>query len=1066
MNIAILAAAAVAVSSATAPDWENPAVNSSGRLPARTYSMPLASESAAMGSALQPETPYVKSLNGTWKISWAGDPALRVKGFWENGFDDSDWFTIDVPSCVEMRGFGTPGYVNTRYPHAWEPKRDIKNPTIRDRDTGKANYNPVSSYRTTFTVPADWKGRDVILRFDGVYSAYYVWVNGVKVGYAEDSKLPSEFDITAYLNTDAARPNVLAVEVFRWSDGSFLEDQDMYRFSGIFRDVTLWSMPKGGIWDFHAKTELKDDYKNALISVAGCDGAEARLYDADGALVGAFTAGPVAFEVKNVRLWSAEDPYLYTLILKKGGDIRTKKVGFKEQKIVGNTFYVNGKAVKFKGVNRHECNVENGRTVSLSDMITDIELFKKYNINTVRTSHYPNHHLWYDLCDLYGIYVCAEANVEAHEPGYDQDGLGLHETWFSSIVERNERNAIFYRGNVSVTLWSLGNETGHGEGFCRAADKVRAVDPTRPIHWERGNGDVDVDSHMYPSIDWLIWRGKIGNDKPPAKGKENKDKYAQTPGKPFFLCEYAHAMGNAIGNLQEYWDAFYEYPALSGGCIWDWVDQAIWKKTGLVDPATGKAERFLAYGGDWDEEPNDGPFCCNGVVDPFRNVSAKLIEVAHVYRNLVVTRSEDEKDNPRAVVLELWNRFCFTCADAFDGVWRLRADGKECAAGAFESPAVQPLSRCRFTIPGLAEALSRTPADAEVFLEVEFLTKADCRWAKKGWAVSRNQIALGKGVAKSFLAAKTEFVPAITQDEKTVTVVAGSTKAIFCRKTGTLSSLEMDGRTILRDIAPGLAAGPRLTCARAFTDNDRWMRDGSAWGENRKHGGFFSKGLSQISYHARPIKVENGKVKTVVEVTGAKSAGFTHEAVWSFSADGNISIENKSIPHGDFPSRIPRIGLSLILDPALERMAYYGRGPRENYIDRCSGSFIALWESTVTEQFEFYVRPQDNGYKADVRYVDFKDKAGRGVRFASSEPMFVQALHCNWEQLDMSRQRSGQKRYRTPVEMQKEIYLNLDVRQVGLGGASCGPGPLNKYLFDPKAPVSWTTSITPLNANK
>jgi beta-galactosidase len=244
------------------------------------------------------------------------------------------------------------------------------------------------------------------------------------------------------------------------------------------------------------------------------------------------------------------------------------------------------------------------------------------------------------------------------------------------------------------------------------------------------------------------------------------------------------------------------------------------------------------------------------------------------------------------------------------------------------------------------------------------------------------------------------------------------------------------------------------------------MRDGSAWGENRKHGGFFSKGLSQISYHARPIKVENGKVKTVVEVTGAKSAGFTHEAIWSFSADGNISIENKSIPHGDFPSRIPRIGLSLILDPALERMAYYGRGPRENYIDRCSGSFIALWESTVTEQFEFYVRPQDNGYKADVRYVDFKDKAGRGVRFASSEPMFVQALHCNWEQLDMSRQRSGQKRYRTPVEMQKEIYLNLDVRQVGLGGASCGPGPLNKYLFDPKAPVSWTTSITPLNANK
>ena len=1070
MNIAILAAAAVAAAS---PNWENLAVNSEGRMPPRTYSVPLADEQAAFSKELRIPSPYVKSLNGKWKISWVGDPAQRVMDFWKNGYDDSDWLEVNVPGCVELQGFGSPGYVNIRYPHAWDPKRDIANPTIRNRDTDKPDYNPVSSYRTSFTVPSDWKGRDVFIRFDGVYSAYTLWVNGVKVGYAEDSKLPSEFNISDYINADLSRPNVLAVEVFRWCDGSFLEDQDMFRYSGIFRDVTIWSMPKGGVWDFHVATELKDDYKNAILSVTGCDGAEARLYDASGSLVGAFTAGPVALEVKNVRLWSAEDPYLYTLVLKKGGDIRSKKIGFKEQKIVGNTFFVNGKAIKLKGVNRHECSVDGGGTVSLADMIADIELFKKYNINTVRTSHYPNHHLWYDLCDLYGVYVVAEANVEGHEPGYDKDGLGRHPEWDHSIIERNERHVVFYRNNVSVTLWSLGNETGHGNGFRRAAAAVRAADPTRPIHWERGNEDVDVDSSMYPGVEWLIQRGKLGNEKPGAKGGLKSEAgglgfaiSGHTAGKPFFLCEYAHAMGNAVGNLQEYWDVFYEYPSLIGGCIWDWVDQAVWKYSGRIDPVTGKRERFLAYGGDWDEEPNDGPFCCNGVVDPFRNVSAKLIEVGHVYRNIVVSRSKDEKDNPHAVVLELWNRFGFTSPSSFDGLWRLRVDGVVSATGAFVPPALAPLSRCRFTIPGLAEALSRTSADSEVYLEVEFLTKADTIWAKKGWAVSRNQIDLSAKGVKSFLAeAKEPFMPKITESSRSVTVVAGTTKAEFCRKSGTLSSLEMDGRVILRDPIPGVVRGPRLTCARAFTDNDRRMRDGGSWCD-RRHGGFYSKGLSQLSYHARPIKIEGGKIKTVVEVTGSKSAGFTHEAVWSFTADGAIIVENKSLPHGDFPHNIPRIGLSLVLDPALERMAYYGRGPRENYIDRCTGSFLGLWESTVTEQYEPYVRPQDNGGKTAVRYVDFKDGAGRGVRFAASEPMSVQALHCCWEDLEFARHRNGQKRFRSIVAARDEVYLNLDVRQVGLGGGSCGPDPMKKYLFDPKSPVSWTLSIAPLNAGK
>ena len=380
---------------ADAPEWEDPAVNSVNRLPPRTYAMPLASEKSALTDALEPETPYRKSLNGTWKLSWAGRPQDRVLGFEKPDFDDSDWFPIAVPSCVELSGFGAPGYVNWMYPHA------IKWPRILDRDTKKPDYNPVSSYRTTFTVPADWKGRRVILRFDGVYSAYYVWVNGHKVGYAEDSKLPSEFDVTEYLNqtTNYQLPttNSLAVEVYRWCDGSYFEDQDMTRFSGIFRDVTLWAMPKDGIWDFTVKTSLSKDYSAATMAIDGIEGEwTATLYDEKRKKVGELnssTSQPL--NLSTVNLWSAEKPYLYTLVIRKGDDIRMRRVGFKEQKIVGNTFLVNGKPIKLKGVNRHETSPEGGRTVTLAEMERDIRLMKQHNIDTVRTSHYPDHRLWY-----------------------------------------------------------------------------------------------------------------------------------------------------------------------------------------------------------------------------------------------------------------------------------------------------------------------------------------------------------------------------------------------------------------------------------------------------------------------------------------------------------------------------------------------------------------------------------------------------------------------------------------------------------------------------------------------
>ncbi|MGN1359841.1 MAG: glycoside hydrolase family 2 TIM barrel-domain containing protein [Kiritimatiellia bacterium] len=1031
-------------------DWENLAVNSRNRLPARTYCFPLASVEAALEKGVLPDSPYRMSLDGVWKIRWAGDPARRATGFWEEGFDVASWEDIDVPSCVELRGFGAPGYTNHQYPHAnrWPLVRDRQNPE-------RADYNPVSSYVRSFDLPEGWEKRDVFLRFDGVYSAYYVWVNGKMVGYAEDSKLPSEFDVTSFVRPGKNR---IAVQVYRWCDGSYLEDQDMFRYSGIFRSVTLWSREKGGIWDFAVKTALTNDYRDATLEVVCDKPADITLYDGQKPILKGKSGQ--RYELKGVKLWSAETPNLYTLVVQSGRDIRARKVGFKEQKIVGHVFYVNGRPIKLKGVNRHECSPENGRTVSLKEMMLDIELFKRHNINTVRTCHYPDSPIWYDLCDRYGIYVVAEANVEAHEPGYGENGLGLYPQWRDSIVERNRRHAEFYRNNVCVTLWSLGNETGHGQNFRDARDAVRHADPSRPIHWERGNKDADVDSTMYPSVEWVINRGKLGDgllrQEGPVKGAfgVGDDQFAR---KPAFLCEYAHAMGNAIGNFQEYWDAFYAYESLMGGCIWDWVDQSVWKDTDRLDPKTGRRERYLAYGGDFDEAPHSGAFCDNGVVDPLRTVTPKLLEVAHVHRNLIVRRDGEG--------FELENRYGFTSSDAFDGHWQLLADGAVVAKGDFAVPAVEPLKRGKLVVPALAQAMAKLDG-REWVVNFSFTTRGAGfdGLVPAGWTVARDEIALTDPVAPPALQAAAPGAVSIVQEGDGSVVVKGpKVLACFSRKSGTLSKLVLDGVTVLEELDGGLAAGPRLTCLRAPADNDRWWWQGDPWCW-RDVASVKRSGLVQARYHVLDLSVSGNSVKAVVDVTGAKGIGFVHESVWTFGAGGRIEVANKVVPYGKFPPAIPRLGLSWKLSPALEQMAYYGRGPHENYVDRRRSAFLGVYRSTVSEQFVDYVRPQDNGYKSDVRWVSFTDKDGRGVRFASATPLFVQALHYPWEELATARHDGGEARYRWPLRPAKEVYLNLDVRQLGLGGASCGPVPMDCYRFNPEAPVEWSFTLEPARA--
>ena len=1043
-----LAAAALAAVACAAPEWDDVRVNSVNRLPARCDALPLAKAADALTDALEPETPYVKALDGRWKYNWVGAPAQRPVDFWKADFDDSRWAEIDVPSCVETRGYGMPLYLAHGYPGLPQPlKAGVLDP----------DFNPVSSYRMRFTVPAEWSGRRVVIRFEGVYSGYYLWVNGKKVGYAEDAKLPSEFDITDYLNVQAS-PNLLAVEVYRWCDGSYLEDQDMIRYSGIFRSVKLYAEPKNAIRDFAVKTDPLNGYEkwNLEVKVEG-EGEQrisAALYDADQRKVCDLHPSPSPSTFTSTlaaRAWSAEDPYLYTLVVTNGEDVRSCKVGFRRVERQGHTVLFNGRPIKYRGVNRHEHSLDNGRTVSREEMLKDVLLMKRHNIDTVRTCHYPDDPYWYRLCDRYGIYLVAEANVESHGMGQDaKTGLGYKEEWAAPIIERNVNQVLNYRNHPSIFMWSLGNESGGGPAFKAAAEAVRALDPSRLIHYEQYNEIADVDSRMYCPVPWIVERGKLGEGLLDTLKDGRGNRQDQTMGKPFFSCEYAHAMGNAMGNFKDYWDAYYTSESLLGGCVWDWIDQSLWKTEDRLGP-DGRRIRYLAYGGDWDDLPNDAHVCQNGIIGAKREVTPKLLETAHVHRQLVFRKAGDG--------FELENRFGFTAADAFAGSWELLEDGKAVKRGAFAVPAVAPLARAAVPASAFGDALAGLSPHHEYFLNVAFALKADRIWAKAGHVIARDQVALGGTFALPRTAAADGVEAAFAETDETVAVTAGKTKAVFSKRTGTLARLEMDGVKVLEDV-DGMVAGPRLTAVRAFVDNDTSLSP-----RNSIAVPFFNAGLTRLAYHA-PV-VEAAKrggavtVKCAVAVDGTKSAGWSHEAEWTFAPDGWVTVANHAVPHGKMPE-LPRFGLSWKLDGTLENLEWYGRGPHENYIDRCASAFVGRYASTVTDQYVDYVRPQENGAKGDVRWVSFTDAQGRGVRFSCDRPLFFRALHWDWEDLEHGRHHRHETRIYNPKPPRRETCLDLDVEQRGLGGASCGPKTLPCYTF-PAKEERWTVTLAPVS---
>jgi beta-galactosidase len=1023
---------------AQTPDWENEQVIGINKEPARATGVSYPNVQSAV-RAYSTKTaadvlkkwrnsPYYQCLNGQWKFHWVKSPDERPVDFYKPDFDVSGWDEIPVPSNWEIHGYGTPIYSNIRYPHTRQPPKVLGQ--VPSDYTAAREPNPVGSYRMVFTVPKDWDGREVFIHFDGVASAFYLWINGQKVGYSEDSRTPAEFDITKFLRIGS---NVLAAEVYRWSDGSYLEDQDYWRLSGIFRDVYLFSTPRVQLRDLFVLSDLDNEYKDARLDVTArvrnlsTTSAQRLIYatlvDAAGRKTPLGQSEPatvepgqevqlkIGSEVTNPLKWTAETPNLYTIVVElrdtaeETTEVKACRFGFRKVELKDRQFLVNGVSIKLKGVNRHEHDPDRGQAIEIGSMIRDVELMKQNNIDTVRTAHYPDQPVWYDLCDLYGIYIIDEANVESHGMGYGQETLGAVESWKTAHVDREVRMVERDKNHPCVVIWSLGNEAGSGPNFEAAAQAIRNLDTSRPIHYERMNSVADIDSTMYPSVEWLIATGR--SDSP----------------KPFLMCEYAHSMGNATGNLQEYWDAIYAHPRLIGGCIWDWVDQGLRKYTGEKNP-DGSRQWFFAYGGDYGDRPNDNNFCCNGVVDPDRSNTAKLREVGKVYQYVDFALGEV---TDKGATVELTDKYFFTNLDQFGLQWQLVEEGRVVKKGRAKLGSIAPGQSMRINLP---VTQPRLKPGAEYFLNVSLTQTQDELYAKAGHVVAREQFKLPYG-APAAPSLDLSRLPALTVVEEgdSITVTGKDFQAVFSRSASTLSSLSYKGGETLAD-----SGGPRLNLYRALVDNDKWfLRD------------IERTGIANLSYSSKSVTVEQPasgivRVRCVVDCAGKSETGMTHTATFTVFGDGSIDVTNQVEPYGAL-SVLPKLGVSMVLPKKLDTLTWLGRGPHESYVDRKRSADVGLYSGKVADQYERYVRPQENGNKTDVRWATLTDKKGKGLLVVTDGTYSISAHHNTAADYD-------QAKHIDKVVPRDEVYLCIDAAHMGLGGASCGPRPMNQYILN------------------
>ncbi|HKQ06473.1 MAG TPA: glycoside hydrolase family 2 TIM barrel-domain containing protein [Blastocatellia bacterium] len=1015
------------------PDWENPRVFGINKeLPHATL-VPYPSERAAL-AADAGGSPFVQSLNGQWKFHWVKQPSERPSRFYEVDYDVSSWKEIRVPSNWEMEGYGTPIYTNITYPFKRDAPRVTSEPPTRY--TAYKERNPVGSYRRTFTVPADWQGRQVFLIFNGVNSAFYVWVNGKLVGYSQDSRLPAEFNVTRYLN---AGENLLAVEVYRWCDGSYLEDQDFWRMSGIFRNVELVSRAPLYLRDFYAQTALDPAYRDATLNLNlkvrnvtndnRVVSVETRLLDdkqnsvfapvvtkANLAAQGEASLD-IAQAVKNPKKWSAETPNLYRLLLTLKDD-RGKviesipfSIGFRSSEIKDGQLLFNGRPLIIKGVNRHEFDPDLGQVVTAERMIQDIKLMKQSNINAVRTCHYPNVAEWYALCDRYGLYVLDEANIESHGYGANEaQRISTGEDYTEAIVDRVRRTIERDKNHPSIFIFSLGNEAGVGRNFEAARNWVKTAHPELLISYEPGDSrHSDFLCPMYT---------------PPKEMQPYWEKHGR--GRPMFLVEYAHAMGNSTGNFQEYWDVIESHRWMHGGFIWDWVDQGIRKRG-----TNGK--EFWAYGGDFGDFPNDDNFCTNGLVLPDRTPHPGLAEVKKVYQYI-----KAEPVDLAAGRVRVRNKYLFNDLSNIRGAWELEESGRVIERGnlptlniaAGQSQEIQLAIKPVKTAPG-----------AEYFLKVTFRLAADAPWAARGHVVAWDQLAMPYQTIPARAHDVLAMPPLrISDSADGYTVASTQFKARVGRQSGALESYEVKGKQLIAaPLAPNFWRPP--------TDNDRGN-------DMPKRQGIWRDAAANRTVKEVTAEQVSPQVVRVIAAATLPAGASTVRNVYTFYGSGEIEIEQEITPGGQLPD-LPRFGMQMRVPGEFRTVTWFGRGPQENYWDRNTAAAVGQYSEQVENLFFPYIEPQESGNRTDVRWITLTNRNGFGLKATGMPLLSVSAWPFHMEELE-------RRKHPSEIVAAEDITVNLDDRQMGVGGDNSWGALQHPEYRLPAGPYRYRFRIEPV----
>lgn len=1016
------------------PWWLDPEVNEVNTMAPRAAFFAYETENLAKADQKARSERYL-SLEGKWKFNFSKDHDKAPRDFYSLKYDDSQWTDFPVPGILELNGYGDAIYSNNGYP--WRTQFKPEPPFVEERN----NYT--GSYRKMVTVPADWKGERIYLHVGSATSNLMVWVNGKFVGYSEDSKVSAEFDLTKYLTP--GKENLIAMQVMRWCDGSYLEDQDFWRFTGIAREVYLYARPQAHIADLFITPDLVNNYQDGTLEVklnaVGAKGETVMfsLKDKEGKEVAAQTAKvggngevKINFDIKNPLKWTAETPNLYTLYTtlmdgKQVAEVVPQRVGFRKVEIKNAQVLVNGQPVLFKGANRHELDPVTGYVVSMDRMLEDIRVMKELNINAVRTCHYPNDPRWYELCDIYGIYMVAEANIESHGMGYGDKTLAKEPTYEKAHLERNESNIKIYKNHPSIIFWSVGNEAGYGPNFEKAYDLVKAYDPSRPCQYEQAgqNGKTDIFCPMYYDYGGC-------------------DKYSQGDNpRPLIQCEYAHAMGNSMGGFKEYWDMVRKYPKYQGGFIWDFVDQGL-----RVKNKQGKT--IYAYGGDFGRYPtSDHNFNCNGIINPDRKPNPHANEVRYYYQNIWAT-AKDLKVGE----VEVYNENFFKSLDDVELQWTLESEGKVLANGrnALDIPAQQ---KRVVKLDGYS-----LPADVkgEVVLNLDFVLKKAEPMLDAGYAVAREQF-----VVNPYTFPTMESVLAVTsgkydtrkveKEEKVawVTLSAGNTSVTFNHWNGWIDYLDVDGKPMLEE---GYAITPDFW--RAPTDNDYGA------GTQRKLHAWKNPEMKMKSFKV----VENeGKAEKGVEVVyDMPSVEATLTMTYTLTPAGELVVNEAMTVNKDAKHKpeLMRYGMQLVMPKAYNMLTYYGKGPGENYIDRNNGDRLGVYDAKVADQYWGYVRPQESGNKTEVRYWQVKDENGKGLEFYSFAPMECSTLNYLASDLDDGWDKNAHQSHSGDLTPRDFSVVKLAARQRGLACVnSWGAIPLEQYRM-PYQDYSFTYVIRPL----